>query len=173
MRVEERGGALFVTGFDGIQAYKIAVRIERDGIAFYEALAGKLRDPGARAAALALAGQEREHLAYFEAGLAALRAGREDGFEEDDLASFIDYGLFAPYRGLADAVETPGKALRLGLLVEDRSAQFYEACRAAADAADARRELGRIAAEERRHAETLRGMLAGARRGRAPEMEGR
>lgn len=165
MRVEERDGTLVVSGFDDLQACKIAVRIERDGIAFYEALASKMPDTATRGTILSLADQEREHLDFFEGELSRIREEKEDPFEEDDLASFLDYGIFAPYRDLADAVETPRKALKLGHLVEERSVQFYEACRGMASAGGARRQLGRIIEEERRHARTLKGMLDAMPRG--------
>ena len=158
MRIEERSGALVVVDFDDLEACKIAARIERDGAAFYEALAVRMTDAAARGSILSLASQERDHLEFFEGELTRLRATKEDAFEEDDLASSLDYGIFKPYRDLADALESPRKALRLGQIVEERSVQFYEACRGRVAADGTKRQLDRIIAEERLHARTLQEM---------------
>ncbi|MEI6633962.1 MAG: ferritin family protein [Chlamydiota bacterium] len=158
MRIEERSGALVVVDFDDLEACKIAVRIERDGMAFYEALAGRMTAAAARGSILSLASQERDHLEFFEGELARLRATKEDAFEEDDLASSLEYGIFAPYRDLAVALESPRKALRLGQIVEERSVQFYEACRGRVASDETKRQLDRIIAEERLHARRLKEM---------------
>jgi rubrerythrin len=158
MRIEERAGSLVVVDFDDLEACKIAVRIEKDGMAFYEALAAGMSDAEVRGQILSLAGQERDHPVFFEGELARLRETKEDLFEEDDLASSLEYGIFAPYRDLADALETPRKALRLGQLVEARSVQFYEACRGRVSSDETKRQLDRIIAEERLHARKLKEM---------------
>lgn len=158
MRIEERAGALVVVDFDVLEACKIAIRIEQDGIAFYEALAGRVSDDETRQAVLALADEERDHLDFFRGELGKAREEREDPFEEDDLASSLDYGIFAPYRDLAEAVRNPRKALALGVLVEERTAQFYAACRDRVSSEEAKRALDRIVAEEQSHARRLREM---------------
>lgn len=158
MRVEERSGALVVVDFNELEAYKIAMRIESDGIAFYEALAGRVSDGSARHAVLSLAREERDHLDFFRGELERIKGAKEDPFEEDDLATALDYGIFAPYRDLAAAVRDPRKALTLGVLVEERTAQFYAACRDRVSSEDAKRALDRILAEERAHALCLAGM---------------
>jgi len=158
MRIEERSGTLVVVDFDDLEACKIAVRIERDGMAFYEALAGRMTDAAARGSILSLASQERDHLEFFEGELARLRETKEDPFEEDDLASSLEYGIFAPYRDLAEALESPRKALRIGQIVEERSVRFYEACRGRVASDETKRQLDRIIAEERLHARKLQEM---------------
>jgi rubrerythrin len=151
---------MVVVDFNDIEACKIAAKIERDGLAFYEALAGRMADPSARETVLSLARQEGDHLDFFRDELARLTAMKEDPFEEDDLADVLDYGIFAPYRDLAEAVKSPEKALTLGLLVEERTVRFYEACRDRVGSAETRQELERIIGEERAHAQKLREMRA-------------
>lgn len=155
MRIEEKGGRLVVVDFDDVEACKIACRIERDGIAFYEGLAGRSAGSGARRALGELAREERDHLDFFRGELERLRAEKEDRFEEDDLMDSLDYGVFQPYRDLAEALDSPAKALRLAQLVEERTVHFYEACRARVGSGAARRELGRIIEEERAHARRI------------------
>lgn len=158
MRIKERSGALVVVDFDDLEACKMAVRIEGDGVAFYETLAGRIPDAATRESILSLARQERDHLEFFRGVLEKLRETKEDPFEEDDLASVLDYGIFAPYQDLADAVKSPRKALTLGILVEERAVQFYEACRDRVASGDTKQTLDRIIAEEQSHARRLKEM---------------
>lgn len=165
MRIEERSGGLVVVDFTDLEACKIAANIEREGIAFYEALAGRLAGRAARETILGLARQEREHLAFFEDELARVRREKEDPFEEDDLADVLDSGIFRPYQDLAGAVKTPAKALSLGVLIEDRTVRFYDICRERTRSAAAARQLERIIGEEQAHARRLQAMRDALPRG--------
>ena len=158
MRIEERSGGLVVVDFTDLEACKIAANIEGDGIAFYEALAGRVTDGSARQAVLSLAREERDHLDFFRGELERIKEAKEDPFEEDDLADVLDSGIFRPYQDLAGAVKTPAKALSLGVLIEDRTVRFYDICRERTRSAAAARQLERIIGEERLHAKLLREM---------------
>lgn len=158
MRIEEKEGSLVIVDFDGLEAYKIAVGIERDGVRFYKGLAARVAKPAARETLELLASQERDHLSFFQKQIQLLRLEREDAFEEDDLLGSLDYGIFRPYQGmegLEKILSTPEKALRLAVIIEDRSVQFYEACLARVTSGEARRELASIVDEERRHKKLL------------------
>ncbi|MCX6357736.1 MAG: ferritin family protein [Candidatus Aureabacteria bacterium] len=162
MRIEEKNGDLVIVDFDEVEACRIACRIERDGVRFYTRLANGQVSPAMREVLGELASQESEHLDYFGGRLAKLREGREDGFEEDDLLGSIDYGIFQPYQDMEELqgiLKKPAQALRLGIIVEDKSIRFYESCAAQVVSPGTRDELRRIAGEERRHKQLLEGLL--------------
>ncbi len=164
MRIEEKDGSLVIVDFDELEAYKIARAIESEGARFYSALASKADDAAVRKALELLAFQEKDHLDFFDGELRRLRERREDAFEEDDLLAVIDYGIFQPYRSMADlaeALDNPRNALRLGLIVEEKSIQFYEACRPRVSSPETREEIDRIIGEERSHKRTIEDLLAG------------
>ncbi|MCX6354936.1 MAG: ferritin family protein [Candidatus Aureabacteria bacterium] len=163
MRIEDKGGSLVIVDFDELEAYKIASKIERDGIEFYTKLAGRVAKRKPRGALELLATQERDHLDFFHQQLSRLRQVKEDNFEEDDLLSSIDYKIFQPYQGIAELekiLDTPRKALRLGVIVEEKSIDFYEFCIKKVTSPEAQAEIARIIEEERQHKKTLEDMIA-------------
>jgi len=164
MRIEEKEGRLVIVDFNELEAYKIADKIERDGIEFYTKLAQEADDEKLRSTLELMAGQERDHLKSFHERLEEIREERGDAFEEDDLLNYFDYGIFQPYRSMAElekAIDSPRRALRLGIIVEDKSINFYSSCLGKIQSRNARKELSRILDEERRHKKTLEEMLAG------------
>ncbi|MFH1855961.1 MAG: ferritin family protein [Candidatus Omnitrophota bacterium] len=132
MKVEEIHGALIITDFNQIEAYKIACKIEKDGIEFYKSLLESVGEEDAREEIKFLLREEINHLKFFEHRLDELRQNIEDGFEEDDLFNYLDYEVFEPYRQaremIADKINNAEKALRLGILIEERAVNFYQAC---------------------------------------------
>lgn len=162
MHIEEKDGNLVIVDFSDLEAYKIARKIESDGTHFYERLMGELDDPREKEAVKLLVDAERDHLRYFEGELSILREREEDSFEEDDLLSGLDYGIFQPYQSMDDLssnLTTFNKAIRLGIVVENKSIQFYEHCRDHVSSPEAKKELDRIIEEERRHKRLLEKML--------------
>lgn len=162
MRIEEKNGNLVITDFSEMEAFKIASTIERDGIHFYEKLSGRVTSTRVRDTLNVLAAQERDHLEFFEGELFKLRERQDDRFEEDDLLTSIDYGIFQPYQSIGElekALDTPAKALRMGVIVEEKSVRFYESCRARVVSRSAQEGLAKIIEEEREHTQLLKDML--------------
>jgi rubrerythrin len=109
-----------------------------------------------------LVGEERRHLKLFEGLLGELRKEAEDAFEEDSLFDSFDYGIFVPYQTMEDldkVLTSPDKAIRLGVVVEDKSIKFYRSCLKKISAARLKRELTKIIAEETKHKALFEGML--------------
>jgi rubrerythrin len=163
MRIEEKNGDLMIVDFDELEAFKIASKIEKDGINFYEKLAEKVEKGRVRDTLNLLAGQERDHLEFFGGELFKLREKRQDRFEEDDLLSSIDYGIFQPYRSIEElekALDAPRKVLRMGLVIEEKSIRFYELCLRHISSPEAQDGVAGIIEEEREHRRLLEDMLA-------------
>lgn len=163
MRIEERDGNFAIVDFDELEAFKIASKIERDGINFYERLARGVAGGRVRDTMNLLAGQERDHLEFFDGELYKTRERRQDCFEEDDLLSVIDYGIFQPYWSMGElekALDSPRRAIRLGIIIEEKSICFYESCMRHLSSGETRDGVGRIVGEEREHKRLLEDMLA-------------
>lgn len=163
MKIEEKEGELLITDFNQLEAYKIACKIEKDGIEFYEGILNKEKNDNIKKELSFLIKEEKEHLKFFEG--CRFEAGQDikDGFEEDDVLNYMDYGIFEPYRhiaGLADKIDDEKKALRLGVAIEEKSIKFYKACRAEVSSLQTKRELSNIIEEEKRHKMRFEDMLS-------------
>lgn len=164
MKIEERNGKLVVTDFNELEAYKISCAVERNGILFYKKLASAQKKPEVQELLEFLQHEEERHLRFFEEHLAKLQAVTEDRFEDDDLISSINPGIFAPYENMGELeniIADLRKAVRLGIIVEDKSIQFYSACREMLNSAQTKQKLGEIIAEEMKHKELLETVVPG------------
>ncbi|MFC1709033.1 ferritin family protein [Candidatus Omnitrophota bacterium] len=165
MRIEEKEGKLQIVDFNELEAYKIASKIEQDGISFYQNLVNGVKDESARGKLKYLLEEEKKHLNFFQGCLSKAEEKIEDGFEEDDLLKYMDYGIFQPYEHMnqmKDIIDDVAKALDIGIIVEDRTVKFYQACKDKLTSKEARQEIQNIISEEQRHKELLLGMLSEA-----------
>lgn len=164
MHIEEKGGAFIIVDFDDFEAYKIACKIEKDGIVFYKKLLAQQGDKGAAAGSLRfLLKEEQGHLSLFENLLSALRQKKEDPSEDEDLLGSFDYGVFRLYRNSKelDAVASNLlKAIQIGVAIEDNSIAFYNACKSQLKAKDAQEAVDLVIEEEKRHKQALEEILS-------------
>lgn len=149
MRIEEKEGNLVITDFNEIEAYKIACKIEADGISFYKKFLSEFSEVDF------LLKEEQKHLKLFNELLFNLKEKKEDSFEGDDFLSTIDYGIFMPVK----KINSPREALQLGIIIEDRSIKFYEFCKDKVSSNTAKKEISNIISEEHKHKELLEEML--------------
>jgi len=165
MKIQDEQGKLQIVDFNELEAYKIASKIEKDGISFYRNLVNGIKDKGAREKIQYLLSEEKKHLSFFEDCLSKAGEDTEDGFEDDDLLSYMDYGIFQPYKHInqmKDIIDDVDKALDIGIIVEDRTVKFYQACKDKVTAKAAQKELQNIIDEEEGHKELLLNMLSKA-----------
>ena len=158
MKIEEKDDRLVITDFDELEAYKIACKIEKDGIEFYKSLSENTKDKSIEEKLRFLLGEEEKHLKFFSQCLDELRQKKGDGFEEDDLLNYMDYGVFQPFANAKEKVieklDDVKKAIHLGILIEDGSIKFYEACKDKAHP-EVKGELENIIEEENKHRSLL------------------
>lgn len=162
MKIEEKNGKLVIVDFNEIDAYKIACKIEEDGIHFYKKLIEKIDGNAPKKALALLIKEEEEHLKFFEESLFKLEEKEEDSFEGDDLLSTMDYGIFESYEDLQELdkiLKDMDKTLRLGILIEDKSIKFYEFCKRKVKDKKVKAEISKIIKEERKHKQHLEDML--------------
>ncbi|MDD5644748.1 MAG: ferritin family protein [bacterium] len=127
--IKNTDGKIEISDFNAVQAYKIAVNLEKEGVRFYADILGNIANGGIKEDVQLLLGQEKEHLKFFETELAvALKDGR-DNFEEDDIIDYMDSGVFSSYKALlkrrSGLLKSPLEVLAFGLLIENDSVDFY------------------------------------------------
>ncbi len=162
MKIEEREGNFTIVDFNELEVYKIASKIEKDGLLFYEKLYNEVEDKEVKKRLKFLLCEEEEHLKFFEGCLNNAREKMEDGFENDDLLNYMDYGIFQPYQSIenmGEKINDVKKALRLGIIVEEKSIKFYQACQENISSVETREELQNIIEEEKRHKDLLQNIL--------------
>ncbi|MFA5100637.1 MAG: ferritin family protein [Candidatus Omnitrophota bacterium] len=164
MKIKEINGKFSIVDFDEIEAYMIACKIERDGIRFYSKLSERSQDPVAKETLEFLLSEEKRHFKLFDDALGILRNSREIQ-EDNDLLQSMDFGIFEPYASM-DELETIvtdiKKALRLGIVIENKSIALYQACvnaLQASGAGEAGKELECIIDEEKKHKALLENLL--------------
>lgn len=162
MKIEEKNGQLVIVDFNELEAYKIACKIEEDGLHFYKKLMEKISGDAPKSALAFLIKEEEEHLKFFEESLFKLEEKEEDSFEGDDLLSTMDYGVFRPYEDsqeLEKILSDMNRTLHLGIVIEDKSIKFYEFCKRKVKDKKVKAEISKIIKEERKHKQHLEDML--------------
>ena len=162
MKIEEKDGKFIIADFNELDTYKIACKVEKDGLIFYKKLSQAIDDPQTKKLIEFLLEQENEHLKFFQGCLDEIRESKEDNFEEDDLLNSMDFGIFWPYQSIEDLeriLKDVKKAIKLGMAIEDKSVKFYEVCKENVSSEDVKLELNNIIEEEKKHRELFRNLL--------------
>ncbi|HQP91458.1 MAG TPA: ferritin family protein [Candidatus Omnitrophota bacterium] len=154
MRVNiDKEGNISIFDFSPVQAYKIAIRMENDGIDFYKKMLSDIKDLEAKHEIEFLIEEEIKHLTTFTSMLGRSKEISGDDFEEDDIVNYIKSKVFDLSREREDAlkVEHRHTALEEALNMEKRSVVFYEGCLRQTKEKDAREAFEKILDEERSH----------------------
>ena len=148
-----KDGKITILDFSAVQAYKIAAKMEKNGIAFYKALIAKVKDEEARREIKFFIKQEEGHLAVFEGLLSAEKEATEDSFEEDDLINYVNSRVFdfSQERSVAENMDHRHAALEEAMDMEKRSIVFYEGCLAQSSDAEVKKKFEQIIEEEKKH----------------------
>jgi rubrerythrin len=94
--IQDREDKLVIVDFDEFEAYRIACKIEKDGLWFYEKLASRTKNTEVGQTLKFLLGEEIKHLQFFEDSLSRLRRDKEDTAEDNDLLTSMDFDIFQP-----------------------------------------------------------------------------
>ncbi len=161
MQIKIHDGKPVITDFSGFDAYRMALAVEKQGISFYEKVLACTHDEKAQSMLKFLIEEERKHLSFFENALTELRQKEPDPGEDNDLLGSMDFGIYEPYnqmKEMCEVISDVGRALNLGVIIEDKSIAFYRAC-AEHVIADTRKELDEIISQEEKHKELLVNIL--------------
>jgi rubrerythrin len=151
-------GSIQLGDFDAVRAFKIARKLEQDGIGFYTAVRKKLSDKKVVFAIDHLLDSEKEHLAFFQNKLDSVQSDADGQFEEDDFVDYMDSGIFAlttDKDSLSETITDPIKVIELGIAIEKNSINFYQALLLNTPDEDGRKSLSEIIEEEKKHLETF------------------
>lgn len=157
--------------FTASEALDIAMRLERNGQAFYEATARKIEDAEVKELLLTLAGWEQRHYETFQKLADRLKLGEPpllSGPYWQEYELYIQAALgsamfYGPDKAaaMADQVESVEQALRMALGLEKDSLLFYYDLREMMPEAE-RGAVDEIIREEKGHATRLARLLRGA-----------
>lgn len=162
MRLQiNKDGSIAIFDFSPVQAYKIAVRLEEDGIRFYTELKKDLKEDTVRREVDFLIEEEKRHLKTFQVALAREKEAVGDDFEEDDIVAYLDSSIFDPSRKKEDAgkVQHRHTAWEEAMDMERRSIAFYEGLISSSVSPEAERSFCRILQEEEEHLKKFSGLL--------------
>jgi rubrerythrin len=157
MKVKDTGEGIQIYDFNPVEALKIARKLEREGIKFYEKLLEKADDPKVKEALTYLRDQEVEHLRIFEKLLAREDAEAVDD-DGDDVLESVDDGVFLLPQE-SDLAADFDRALELGVTIEKRSLTFYLEVVKHTESEEGKNTIKKIIAEERKHWEELKRLL--------------
>ena len=158
MKIEYKGDEIIISEFKPLEAYKIARRLEAEGIEFYKVLLEAVQDTAVKRSIELLLSQEKWHLKTFEKKIEEISGP----FEENAVVDEIDTEVFSsPDKPLdvAAVIKDRKKAFELGILFEKRSIDFFKACLSKTAEASARKAFEDIIREEERHLGLLREMM--------------
>jgi rubrerythrin len=157
MKIKDTGEGIKIYDFNTVEALKIARKLEKEGIRFYETLLEKTENPTVKEAFRYLRDEETDHLRLFEK---LLEREDSDALDDDgeDMLDSIDDGVFALPQG-EDWAADFDTALKLGIAVEKRSLAFYLEVVKYTESEEGKKTLKNIIAEERKHWEELKRFL--------------
>ena len=162
MKVDFSGDEIKIFDFDELEAYRIARKMEQDGLYYYSRMKEEVHQPEIRRVIEMLIEDERDHLNLFERKIEGL--AREHGVDDEGetLADIVDSKAMDVLKDTARVAEIlcdPHEALRLGASVERRSIAFYrEILRSTEDSAG-KAAIEELIEQEQDHLQKLKELL--------------
>ncbi len=146
--------------FSARELAEIAVQIERNGFAFYQALAKQSKDAGTAAVFDYLAGQEKQHLVTFQTMLKGIEVPRvldASAGEESAYVQALTVGRVFVDAAAAQGTKSDLEAVELGLRAEKDSILLYYELQEVVQGTDCE-AVEKIIDEEKRHVVDLTGL---------------
>jgi rubrerythrin len=157
MKIKDTGEGIQIYDFNTIETLKIARKLEKEGIRFYETLLEKTKDPTVKEVFRYLLNEETDHLRLFEKLLEREDSEALDDDGEDMLDS-VDDGVFV-FPQDDDWAADFDTAIQLGIAIEKRSLAFYLEVVKYTESEESKKTLKKIIAEEKKHWEELKRCL--------------
>jgi rubrerythrin len=141
--------------------YRVAVLVEQGGYDFYAQIAERSDNPRVKNEMIFLRDEEARHKAFFQRQL------KSRGFETStqlsgELQGWLEREFVNPMEQVLNDrdITTNEAALQLGVRLEQKTIDLYEALKAKSTEAGVQEDLQDIIAEEHRHKEKLNLLLA-------------
>ncbi len=164
MKIEIVGSEFVITDFNEVEAWKIACKMEKDGIDFYHMLLGAVHDPDAKLVFEFMLDEEKLHLQSFMNKLEEMRQVPGEEFEDDNLLScleYCDFWAFIDAKSADKVITDVTIALEVGIKTEEDAIRFYETCLQHVASDGTKDALLQIIIEEKAHKNKLEAMLYG------------
>jgi len=157
MKIKDIGEEIQIHDFNAKEAFKVAHKLESEGISFYKKVINMVKDPKVKEVLLYLLGEEEDHLQLFEQ-----MVEREDpealDDSGDDILDILDTGVFTFPKDEALTTDLD-RALQLGINIEKRSLAFYLEMVKHTDNEEGKVALKKIIDEEKKHWEELKKLI--------------
>jgi len=162
MKVDFSGDEIKIFDFDELEAYRIARKMEQDGLHYYSRMKEDVSRPEIREVIEMLIEDEKEHLDLFEKKVEEL--ARKQGVEDEGetLADIVDskaLDVLKDTTRVAEILCDPQEALRLGASVEKRSIAFYREILRTTEDTGGRAAIEDLIKQEQDHLQKLNGLL--------------
>lgn len=154
MRVKGIDGEIQIYDFNAQEAFRIAHKLEEEGISFYKKLLDTVKDSKVKEVLIYLLTEEKDHLQLFEKMLESEAPEALDNGGEDIL-DILDAGVFALPKDEVLATDLD-KAIKLGIIIEKRSLAFYLEILKYTDSEEGKNALRKIIKEEKKHWDELK-----------------
>ncbi|RJP19458.1 MAG: hypothetical protein C4520_12820 [Candidatus Abyssobacteria bacterium SURF_5] len=162
MKIDFSDDEIRIFDFDELEAYRIARKMEEDGIYYYSRMLDEILKPKILDVLQMLIRDERAHLNLFSEKVEELARQYGVTDEGETLADIADSKVFDilkdPER-VADILCTPQEAVRLAIEVEKRSIMFYNQILANTQNKTGRAALHSLISEEQDHVKRLESLL--------------
>ena len=164
-----------IENFSILEAVKLAVEIEKEGVRFYTLAADKTDDPAMKEFFLDLKKKEHEHIVTFQGLYSELAEKQGDAdaalylLDPAVAAVFHAYAETAVFPGqgasaqIIEACEGPDDILRLGMQAEKDSILYYHELLSHAPYPEAKELIRKIILEEGKHLTFLHRKMVEAR----------
>lgn len=162
MKVDFSTDEIKVFDFDELEAYRIARKLERDGVYFYTRMRDEMLKPEIREVIEMLISDEKKHLSLFEEKVGDLCREQKVLDEDETLADIVDSHVMDTLKDseqVANILCNPQEALKLGISTEKRSISFYNNLLQSTRDESGRDALAKIIREEEEHLDKLTGLL--------------
>jgi rubrerythrin len=157
MKIKDSGEEIQIYDFNAKEAFKVAHKLESEGIIFYKKVLTMVKDPKVKEVLRYLLGEEEDHLQLFKKMIE-----REDpeAFDEsgENILDIVDTGVFT-FPKDEKIAEDLDKAIQLGIHIEKRSLAFYLEMVKHTDNDEGKVALKKIIDEEKKHWEELKRLI--------------
>jgi rubrerythrin len=163
MKITNQGKNLIISDFDEIEALRLAMKLEADGIKYYSELSSKTKSEDVKKILRQLIEEEEKHAEKFKAWLEetirqkGLDVEADRGDEEGPF-DFIDTGVFGDIWDVEktlSSIKSDIDALSLGEWAELNSINFYKAILEKSGNEKGKTILKGIIKEEQNHLKTF------------------
>lgn len=129
MKLSNQGRDIHITDFNEIEALRLAMKLESDGIDYYSELSRKTKDEKIKKDFALFIKEEGKHFDKFKGWLEGLGV-EADGGDEEGLFDYFDTGVFGDISSVDKTlakIKTDLDAIALAEWAELNSIKFYKA----------------------------------------------